>query len=138
MIPDFDTNGNLAPGIWTATIEEVEARYATNPHRIKLFQAFKQVLEMLRAAKCREVHLNGSFICNSAEPQDYDMCYEWRDMQPTSEFRALLKGTLDERKDKHLGDIFIRMPVPPYIEDYVEFWQADRDGNAKGIVRIEL
>jgi hypothetical protein len=66
------------------------------------------------------------------------MCYDWRGMQPTDEFRALLEGTIDERKEKYLGDIFIRMPVPPYMEDYVEYWQTDRDDNVKGIIRIEL
>jgi hypothetical protein len=138
MLPEFDTCGNLPPGIWTATIGEVEVRYASNIQRQKLFQAFKEVLEILRAANCPEVYLNGSFICKSEEPGDYDMCYEWRGMQPTDEFHTLLKGTPDERKKKHLGDIFIRMSVPPYLEDYVESWQADRDHNVKGIIRIEL
>jgi hypothetical protein len=75
VIPEFDTCGNLPPGIWTATIEEVEARYASNTQRQKLFQAFKEVLEMLRAANCPEVYLNGSFICNWEEPGRYFYTY---------------------------------------------------------------
>ena len=138
MIPEFDETGNLPPGIWPATIEEVGQRFATNAHRKTLFQAFVAVVNVLQAAHCPEVHLDGSFICSTETPGDYDMCYEPTGMQPNDEWRTLLEGTADERKAQHLGDIFIRMPVPPFFHDHVEFWQTDRDDEPKGIIRIEL
>ncbi len=66
------------------------------------------------------------------------MVYEYLGMQPTEELHALLSVTHDERKAIYLGDIFIRMSVPPYVEDFVELWQMDRDGEVKGIIRIDL
>jgi len=138
MIPDFDTLGNLPPGIWSASIADVSLRYAINTHRQKLFQAMKNTLEILQAANCEKVFLNGSFICDIAEPRDYDLCYEWQGMKPTKEFQALLEDTPEARKQKHLGDIFIRMPVPPFLDDYVQMWQVDRDNNVKGIIQIDL
>lgn len=138
MIPEFDKHGNLKPGIWNATIAEVEERFAQTPLRRRLFEALLVVVEILTAAKCPAAYLDGSFITTASEPGDYDLCYESTGMVPTEEWRLFLKLTADERKKEHLGDIFVRMQVPPFFTDHVELWQSDRDGNVKGIIRIEL
>lgn len=138
MIPPWDENGNLPPGVWTATIEEVEQRCATSDHRKRLFLAFKSVIEILQAANCPEVFLNGSYVTSAATPGDYDLCYESTGMQPDESWRELLAMSAEERKATHLGDIFIRMPIPPFNIDHVEEWRKDRDGNIKGILRVDL
>jgi hypothetical protein len=139
VIPAFDENGNLPPGIHVATITEVETRFANNNYRKRLFQGLLRVLEILRDCNCPEVHLNGSYITTKSEPGDYDLCYEPAGMKATEEFKQFLL-TRETRKAEHLGDIFPRMPQPPYEMDHVEDWQTDRDrdGEVKGIVRIIL
>ncbi len=62
MIPEFDENGNLPPGVHDATIEEVRTRFAYNPARELLFDAFLEVMNMLVECGSPEVHLDGSFI----------------------------------------------------------------------------
>lgn len=138
MIPKFNENGYLPPGIWDATIAEVQQRFAQTPHRSRLFQAFQAVVEILRAANCPELHLNGSYVTSSEVPGDYDMCYEPTGMAPTAAFRTFLTLTAEQRKAHYLGDIFIRLPQPPYFFDFVENWQTDREAIPKGIIRIQL
>src|ERR1035437_7950665 len=62
LIPPFDNNQNLPPGIYTCTLAEIEARFANNEHRRPLFEQLMRTLETLKEANCSEVYLNGSFI----------------------------------------------------------------------------
>ncbi len=134
MIPPFIPSGSLPPGIWCASVEDIEVRFAINPRRQALYEAFAVVVQLLRSANCME--LDGSFICDEPEPGDYDLCSEPTGMIPTEEFNSFLQLSFEERKKLHLGDIFIRLPVPPYFIDHVLFWQTDHDGEAKGIICI--
>lgn len=59
-------------------------------------------------------------------------------MIETEAWLALLRLEMDERKELHLGDIFIHMPVPPFFMNYITFWQSDEENNPKGIIRIQL
>jgi len=139
VIPEFDQNGNLPPGVHDATIEEVRTRFAYNPVRQRLFDAFLEVMKILAECRSHEVHLDGSFITAKEAPCDYDMCWESTDVEPTDQLREFLE-LRERRKDRYLGDIFIRMPQPPYSYDHVEHWQSDsrQEGVAKGIIRIRL
>ena len=77
MIPSFDpTTGNLPPGIHEASWDEVVARYGYNPHRQGLLAGLRAALEALRAAGCRRMYLNGSFVTAKDTPGDFDGCWE--------------------------------------------------------------
>jgi hypothetical protein len=139
VIPNFDSHGNLPPGIHDATLAEVQTRFAYNDKRTKLLNALKRVISILIECKCQEVFLNGSFITNKEEPGDYDLCYEPTGIVATDNLQMFLK-TREARKEEYLGDIFVRLPQPPYLADYVEMWQTDtrQDDIPKGIIRIDL
>lgn len=82
MIPAFIDLGDpalwrvLPPGIHPATLLEVETRFATNAHRAKLFDGFRQAVTSLEGAGCRQVYLNGSFVTEKPYPGDFDACWE--------------------------------------------------------------
>jgi hypothetical protein len=139
VIPSFDTNGNLPPGVHPATLAEVERKFAHNAKRKELFTGLAGVIKILREANCQEVHLDGSFITTKEEPGDYDLCFEPTGLQPTEPLRAFLANK-ENRKTEYLGDIFVRMPEPPYYVDHVRSWQKDgrNDDVVKGILKIDL
>lgn len=139
MIPDFDTNGNLPPGIHEATIDEVRNRFSTNAPRNRLFILLLEVLSIFRDCGCPEVYLDGSYVTAKVEPADYDLCYEPTGIKATPNFYEFLTSK-DTRKERYGGDIFPRMPVPPFHFDHVEHWQTDGRNNdvAKGILKIKL
>jgi hypothetical protein len=60
MIPLIDPDtGNLPPGIYEATWDEVVARYGTTQYRRALLTGLKLALDNLRTAGCRRVYLDG-------------------------------------------------------------------------------
>jgi hypothetical protein len=58
---------------------------------------------------------------------------------PTPELHEFFR-TRESRKELYMGDIFPRMPQPPFHFDHVTDWQTDtrQDGVVKGIIRIGL
>lgn len=139
VIPPFDTHGNLPPGVHPATLVDVEHRFAHNCKRRLLFAGLARVVAILREANCPEIYLDGSFITSKEEPGDFDLCFEPTGVTPTDDLFVLLNNKTD-RKGEYLGDIFVRMPQPPYFFDHVQIWQVDgrNDDAAKGILRIRL
>ena len=135
MIPPFDERGNLPPGIHTATLKEIERRFALTEHRRLLFNGLKRLLANLKAADCTTFYLNGSFITNKEEPADYDCT--WDSTGVTTALDKDLLQPLEVRKAKYLGDIFVYMPEHGGIP-YLKYFQRDQDDNRKGIIKIDL
>ncbi len=68
MIPPPNASGELPPGIHRASLEEVEAVFATTPRRRTLFAGLQRAVHNLRAAGVRHVFIDGSFITTKADP----------------------------------------------------------------------
>ena len=137
MIPPFDANGNLPPGIYTATLSEIRKRYAYTPLRKGLFDGVVRLAKSLEAAGCRTLYLNGSFITSKPDPGDYDAVWEYEGVNNTVDPLLREGWNLNAIKNKYGGDIFCRMP-DILDKDHVEFFQSDRFENAKGIIKIDL
>jgi len=135
MIPAFDKRGNLPQGIYTATLKEVERKFAYTVHRRYLFGGLKRLLENLKAARCTTFYLDGSFITKKEKPSDYDCT--WDPTGVTDLLDKDLLKSLEVRKDKYLGDIFVYMPEHGGFP-YLEYFQRDKDDNPKGIIKIDL
>jgi hypothetical protein len=73
-IPPFEDSGNLPEGIHETTWEEVVDRYGTTDRRRELLDGLQQALESLRAAGCRRLYIDGSFVTAKDEPADFDAC----------------------------------------------------------------
>ena len=77
MIPPFEpASGNLPPGVHESSWEELVARFGYTPHRLALLVGLKAALDSLRAAGCRRVYLDGSFVTARLVPDDFDACWE--------------------------------------------------------------
>jgi len=105
MIPAFDKKGNLPPGIHTASLKEIERRFASTEHRKHLLGGLRHLLENLKSSGCTIFYLDGSFITSREEPGDYDCT--WDPTGVTTELDKDLLGPLDVRKAKYFGDIFV-------------------------------
>jgi hypothetical protein len=135
MIPSFDQRGNLPPGIHTATLKEVERKFASTEHRKHLFWGLERLLENLKAAGCSTFYLDGSFITKKEEPGDYDCI--WYPTGVTAALDKDLLKSLEDRKAKYFGDIFVYIPEHGGFP-HLEYFQKDQDDNPKGIIKIDL
>lgn len=145
MIPEFENNGNLPPGIHSASIQEVKERFGTNPHRKNLLTGLDKLLKHLENIGCYLVYLDGSFITNKEYPSDYDLA--WSTMGLSNDNISKIDPILlnikqfrREMKEKYLGDIFpAEIPEGSTGKLFRDFFQTDKNtGEDKGIIAISL
>ena len=143
MIPEFDENGNLPPGVHFCEWEEFEERFGTNFKRENLIRGLKLAMTQLKAAGARTIYIDGSFVTIEPNPNDFDACYdrETVDMNNLRINAPRLFNHYDRnaQKAKYRGEIFPSdQAVGNYGDNSLDFFQTDRDKNKKGIIAIDL
>jgi hypothetical protein len=142
MLPPFTAEGVLPSGIHAAAWPEVVARFGQTPRRRELLTGLLRALEDLRAAGCRRVYLNGSFVTAKEEPGDYDLCWD-----PDGVDRKTLPQMIrdpepwePQMRQHHGGDIFRegdRVGFGGWT--FLDMFQFDRGkGRMKGIILLEM
>jgi hypothetical protein len=73
MIPPFDDNGWLPPGVHPATLEEIDARFGqlSELRRVQM-ESVRWMVELALRAGAERIVLNGSFVADIIEPGDVD------------------------------------------------------------------
>ena len=143
MIPEFDENGNLPPGIHWATYEQFVERFGITERRLLMIQGLQLAMEQLKAAGCRTIYIDGSFITNKINPKDFDACWEPGDVDldylRINAPRLFNYTDSAAQKAKYKGEIFrADQPVGNYGLTSLDFFQRDREKNPKGIIAIDL
>jgi hypothetical protein len=143
VIPEFDENGNLPPGVHWCEWEEFEQRFGTNFKRKNMILGLKLAMTQLKAAGARTIYIDGSFVTSEENPNDFDACYdrETADMNNLRINAPRLFNHQDRnaQKAKYRGEIFPSdQPVGNYGLNSFEFFQRDRDQNKKEIIAIDL
>lgn len=131
----------LPPGIYDATMEEIEQRFANNEVRRKLFDGFKRGVQVLRDAGCKVVFLDGSYVTEKENPGDFDACWDPTGVDPRKLDPVLLDFTFRRRrqKQKYGGEFFPSSALADGIQTFVEYFQIDKyTGKARGLIRVRL
>ena len=142
MIPAFDENGLLPPGIHWASWDAFFDRFGISGWRRRLAADIRAAVENLKNAGCLTVYVNGSFVTNKEVPNDFDACWEEAGIDPTVLDPVLL--TFDPRrvtqKAKYSGELFPASAIASGDGfSFLEFFQADKEtGRRKGIIAIDL
>ena len=73
MIPPFEENGYLPPGIHRATLDEIEARFGREPEirRVQM-ESLRWLVDLAKRAGAERLVINGSFTTDANEPNDID------------------------------------------------------------------
>ncbi len=146
MIPDLiDINGApwrvLPPGLHWATLAEVETVFAQNPHRRKLFSGLLRAAMALKAARCKYLFLDGSYVSSKPKPSDFDGCWSPDDVDPSLLDPVLLdfSNSRLNQKTKFLGELFPLNAQAAPGQIFLDFFQVEKHtGGQKGIVAIDL
>jgi hypothetical protein len=131
----------LPPGIHSATLEEIEQRFATNDKRKLLFEGLRRAVDILRAAGCKAIFLDGSFVTDKPEPGDFDACWDPTGVDPGKLDSVFLdfSNRRKRQKDKFRGEFFLSSGRADAKTGFLDFFQKDKyGGNAKGIIRVQL
>ena len=147
MIPNLVDIGGGAPwpvlpkGVHQTTLREIRGRFATTPHRKRLFAGFVRAVRELAKAGCKQVYLDGSYVTGSPHPSDYDGCWAANGVDPFKLDHVLLDSSNGRaaQKQKYLGEFFI--DDEPLAEGFIvrDYFQRDKySKQPKGILLINL
>lgn len=141
MIPTFDPNENLPPGVHFCYWNEFKERFGYTRKRSLMIQNMELIMAELKNAGCRTFYLNGSFVTSEPSPNDFDACWDSDDV----DIKYLRKNAplilkfndSAAQKVKYRGEIY---PSDQPVDDTIsiEFFQRDRKQNRKGIIVINL
>ncbi len=142
MIPAFTAHGLLPEGVHPATLEEVLERFGGNERREQLLTGLIEALRLLRAAGCRRVYVNGSFVTSKERPNDIDACWDI-DGVDADALDPVFFDFDDGRaaqKARFGAEFFpARLPEGLTGRAFMDFFQVDRQtGEPKGIIELRL
>ena len=122
---------------------EIVRRFGGTAERIALLRKLRLGLENLRDAGCEWVLLDGSFVSNKPNPNDVDGCWQFTPLIDLAvvdlAFVRLTAGDRVRLKALYGMDFFLADLIEGGSgQPFSDFFQQDRAGNSKGIVRLEL
>jgi hypothetical protein len=141
VLPAFDPkSGRLPPGEHVAEWEEVVERFGWTERRRRLLDGLAEAIELLAAAGCRTVWLNGSFVTAKDEPGDFDACWDTDgvDLDALDPTLLDLSDRRAAQKTRFGGELFPNVIETQSGLSFAEFFQNERDSSRKGIVVIHL
>ena len=134
MLPDFDENGNLPPGIHPCDTNELIARFGSgSPEREVEMKELLDFIQWAQAADVQRLVVNGSFVTDKIEPNDVDI--------------VILPGPGYPRNELSYLDQELRWPFLQVFtaadEHDLETWVSqdfgtDRNQYPKGVVEVLL
>ncbi|MGQ0623791.1 MAG: DUF6932 family protein [Sporichthyaceae bacterium] len=140
MLPPFDAAGRLPDGEYPADWQEVVERFGWNERRRRLLDGLAEAIDLLVAAGCVRVWLNGSFVTAKDEPGDFDACWDTDGVDLDALDPVLLDMSAGRatQKQRFGGEL-----LPNVIEtrsglSFADFFRNDRDTGRKGIVVLRI
>jgi hypothetical protein len=139
----FNNKGLLKPGVYKLKIEEIQKYFGSlNSKRIELFNGLLKALENMKISGINNVYIDGSFITTKEQPNDIDGCWDYEnniDLNILDPVFLDFKNSRINMKLKYGVDFFIANTIELGSGmPFVKFFQSTRDGEAKGIILIEL
>ena len=123
-----------------ATWKEFKERFGYNQKRIWLLEGLKMLLHELDKVRCSAVYVDGSFVTNKEMLRDYDLCWKMEGVLIEDLDPVLTNYTLQGKMliaEKYRGDIRgAEFSVRETGASYLAFFQHDRDGRVKGVVKL--
>ncbi len=131
MIPAFNDNGYLPPGIHPAALEEIAERFGSGSEirRVQM-ESIRWLVEIAARAGVTKIVLNGSFTTDQEEPNDVD-CVLLVAPDSLLDEVALL--------ELHGGVPFLELQIVEETEfpTVTQYFGTDRDRVAKGMLEIK-
>ena len=144
-LPELTANGTLLPGLHTAGLSEVEARFGSGSEaRVRQFGLLSAVVAAARSYETiKRVLIWGSFVTAKPEPNDLDysliVSVNNRMAEIQLNHRRFL-SPLEARQFYGVDKKYLVIRDYP-LEEYlngVDFLRWGRDGSERGVLEINL
>lgn len=141
MLPPFDPNsGRLPEGEHGASWDELVDRFGWTLRRRQLLDGLAEAIELLAAAGCTRVWLNGSFVTAKDEPADFDACWDpdGVDLDALDPVFFDFADSRANQKARFGGELFPNVVEASSGLVFADFFKNERDGGHKGIVVLTI
>lgn len=144
-LPDFDSNGDLPPGVHRAAWTEVMGRFggATGQREI-CTRRLAHICELARrTGSLQRFVIFGSYVTAKANPNDVDVILIMDDTFHLENCPLESRGLFDHAvaQARHGASIFWMRPallIGENVEEFIAYWQVKRGGGRRGIVDVIL
>jgi hypothetical protein len=146
VIPDFLENGYLPEGIYEVTLQEVIEKFCFSKKRKKLIEGLKNLINTCLQCQVNILYIDGSFVSQKLQPQDYDACYDTdhpdREVVFAKALESILESDSEMQKRYFGGEIYyahLKQCFGDFSTVLERFQICKEDGKTKkGIVKIKL
>ena len=147
MLPDFNSDGNLPPGVHHASLTEIESRFGEftiSDRRVMLFSKFKQLVEMAKfSGIVKRIIIGGSFVSAKPVPNDVDVVIVIaKDVEietlAQSEYVVADRDALRRVLKGDDFDVIVVREETTRMQTIIEFFQSNRDNKPVGVVEVNL
>lgn len=141
MLPPFDPDtGRLPDGEHPASWDELIDRFGWTPRRRQLLDGLADAVDLLAAAGCTRIWLNGSFVTAKDEPADFDACWDpdGVDLDALDPIFFDFASGRATQKARFGGELFPNVVESDSALVFAEFFKNERDGGRKGIVVLTI
>ncbi len=145
MLPSFNDDGVLPPGVWPCEMAELAQRFAVfrrTDRRLQLYGKLEQLLqETRRTGVVTDVIVDGSFVTDKEAPNDIDLILGLDQAVEWDGLPFWIVNVLDDTKLKHRYGFDVKVALigsGKYLY-WFEFFQKMRNTSAKkGVIRLLL
>jgi hypothetical protein len=133
MIPPFNDDGYLPPGVHPATVAEILERFgqASELRRVEM-ESIRWRVELSRRAGVQRLVINGSFVTDRLEPNDVDCVLLVGEKYPAD-------AGADEELEAGLPFLDMKRVRAEQFELFIQvIFATDRDNTPKGLIEILL
>jgi len=142
-LPDFNSGGDLPPGVYGVTLEEVVRRFGGgSPQREKVTGRLNRIYNLARSTgKVRSFLVFGSYVTDKLAPNDVDIVLVMQDDFSVSECAEGAERLFDHQQadQEFEASIFWIRPsllILETLEEFTAHWQVKRDKSRRGILEI--
>ncbi|HXG09656.1 MAG TPA: hypothetical protein VNK04_07695 [Gemmataceae bacterium] len=134
MLPDFDENGNLPPGIHPCTLEEVVARFGFGSAERQTETAeLQEFVRWAREAGVSRLIVDGSYVTTKRAPNDVDLV-----ILPGSDYPRQQQPALVSSQQWPFLHIQVALDEADLQQWVTIDFGTDRNQNPRGVVEILL
>jgi hypothetical protein len=133
MIPPFNESGYLPPGIHSATLDEIDARFGrqSDLRRVQM-ESVRWMVDLAVRAGVKRIVLNGSFVTDIMEPNDVDGVLLFPVSGPRDDDAF-------EELDSGLPFLDVELVEQPEFDEFVnDVFAVDRYSDPKGMIEVIL
>ena len=143
VLPKFNRGGDLPPGVYQATLDEVVKRFgAARGRRNVCTRRLLHVCALAqRTGYLQRFIIFGSYVTAKPDPNDVDVVLVMDDAFRLEDCPIEVRGLFDHAvaQARYGVSIFWVRPgllLSESIDDFVAYWQIKRDGSKRGIVEV--